>query len=79
MGLQRAQRDDAAGTDPGQRCGALCGRLASLDAVEKVGLVSERRPAGRRVARDSWARGGWAACYVLAGSRQGVQNAVLGA
>ena len=30
--------------DPGPRRGALVGWLASLDAIESVGLVGERRP-----------------------------------
>ena len=48
VGLRRAAGRGVAGRDPGPRCGMLVGCLASLDAVESVGLVGERCPAGAR-------------------------------
>eukprot|EP01043_Picozoa_sp_COSAG02_P010449 COSAG02_NODE_367_length_23739_cov_16.775127_7_plen_299_part_00 len=48
MGLRRAAGRGVAGRDPGSRCGVLVGWLASLDAVESVGLVGEWCLAGAR-------------------------------
>ena len=56
----------------------LVGWLASLDAVQSVGLVAERCPAGARASCGCRRRGGWAAPCVLAGSRQVLENAGLG-
>ena len=56
----------------------LVGWLASLDAVQSVGLVAERCPAGARASCGCCRRVGWAAPCVPAGSWQEVENAVLG-
>ena len=56
----------------------LVGWLASLDAVQSVGLVAEWCPAGARASCGCCRRVGWAAPCVPAGSWQEVENAVLG-
>ena len=77
MGLRRAAGRHTVGRDPGPRRGVLVGWLASLDAVQSVGLVGERCPAGARAVGGCWRRVGCAAPCVPAGSRQVVENAGL--
>ena len=60
-GLRRAAGRGATGRDPGPRCGALVGWMASIDAVHSVDLVGEWHPARRRSKSSCCAPGGWAA------------------
>eukprot|EP01043_Picozoa_sp_COSAG02_P008750 COSAG02_NODE_286_length_25649_cov_13.411272_3_plen_128_part_00 len=57
-GLRRAAGRGAAGRDPGPRSDALAGWLASIDAVDSVDLVGDRRPARGRAKSSCCAPGG---------------------
>ena len=57
--------------------GALVGWMASIDAVDSVDLVRERRPASGRAKSSCCAPGGWVARCTLASSRDQVGNAGL--
>ena len=59
------------------RSGALVGWMASIDAVDSVDLVRERRPARGRAKSSCCAPGGWVARCTLASSRDQVGNAGL--
>ena len=76
-GLRRAAGRGAAGRDPVPRSGALAGWLASIDAVDSVDLVRERRPARGRAKSSCCAPGGWVARCALASSRYQVGNVGL--
>ncbi len=64
-GLRRAVGRGVAGRDLSPRRGASVGWLASIDAIESVGLVGEWRPAGAR-ARCGLLVASWLCCVVCA-------------
>jgi hypothetical protein len=59
------------------RSGALVGWMASIDAVDSVDLVRERRPARGRAKSSCCAPGGWVARCALASSRYQIGNVGL--
>ena len=59
------------------RSGALVGWMASIDAVDSVDLVRERRLARGRAKSSCCAPGGWVARCALASSRYQVGNVGL--